>query len=310
MFLNKRIAVLCAGFLLLVSFSGCKSKFEKLRASNNVAQKYEEAVKLYDNKKYSKALILFEDLRNKFRGQAEAENLYYFTAFANYRLKDYTSARFHFKDFADVYPNSPRAEECRFMSAYCYYLDSPRSSLDQENTRKAIETLQLFVNIYPESERAKEAGDLIQKLRDKLELKAFSNAKLLYDMGLNDDYRAAVIALQNVVKAYPDTKYAEEVEYLTLKSQYKFAEQSTPFKQEKRYGEVIDYYKSLAMNFPDSKYLKEAESIRDNAEKKMKASIAYVATINKAIAEQEKDRKAEKEKKEIKENTQKNESKK
>ncbi|AIM39316.1 lipoprotein [Sphingobacterium sp. ML3W] len=313
MFLNRRIAALCAGILLLVSFSSCKSKFEKLRASNNIAQKYEEAVKLYDNKKYSKALILFGDLRTKFRGQAEAENLYYFTAFANYRLKDYTSARYHFKDFADVYPNSPRAEECRFMSAYCYYLDSPRSSLDQENTRKAIDALQLFVNLYPESDRAKEAGELIQKLRDKLEFKAFSNAKLLYDMGLNDDYRAAVIALQNVLKAYPDTKYAEEIEFLTLKSQYNFANQSVSFKQVERFEEVIDYYRSFAMGFPNSKHIHEAESIRDNAEKKMKSASAYMATVNKAIAEQDKERKAAKEKiedKGNKENTQKNESKK
>ncbi|UIR55820.1 outer membrane protein assembly factor BamD [Sphingobacterium sp. SRCM116780] len=310
MFLNRRIAALCAGILLLVSFSGCKSKFEKLRASNNIAQKYEEAVKLYDKKKYSKALILFEDLRSKFRGQAEAENLYYFTAFANYRLKDYTSARYHFKDFADVYPNSTRAEECRFMSAYCYYLDSPRSSLDQENTKKAIDALQLFVNLYPESERAKEAGDLIQKLRDKLEFKAFSNAKLLYDMGLNDDYRAAVIALQNVLKEYPDTKYAEEIEYLTLKSQYNFANQSVIFKQADRFNDAIDYYRSFAVNFPNSKYIKDAESVRDDAEKKMKSASAQVATINKAIAEQEKERKAQKEIKENKENTQKDESKK
>lgn len=313
MFLNRRIAALCAGILLLVSFSSCKSKFEKLRASNNIAQKYEEAVKLYENKKYSKALILFEDLRTKFRGQAEAENLYYFTAFASYRLKDYTSARYHFKDFADVYPNSPRAEECRFMSAYCYYLDSPKSSLDQENTRKAIDALQLFVNLYPESERAKEAGELIQKLRDKLELKAFSNAKLLYDMGLNDDYRAAVIALQNVLKAYPDTKYAEEIEYLTLKSQYNLATQSNPIKQADRFSEVIDYYRSFAMSFPNSKYMKEVESLRDNAEKKMKTAENYMATVNKAIAEQEKERKAAiaaKENKDNKDNTQKNESKK
>lgn len=313
MFLNRRIAALCAGILLLVSFSSCKSKFEKLRASNNIAQKYEEAVKLYEDKKYSKALILFEDLRTKFRGQAEAENLYYFTAFASYRLKDYTSARYHFKDFADVYPNSPRAEECRFMSAYCYYLDSPKSSLDQENTRKAIDALQLFVNLYPESERAKEAGELIQKLRDKLELKAFSNAKLLYDMGLNDDYRAAVIALQNVLKAYPDTKYAEEIEYLTLKSQYNFATQSVAFKQADRFSEVIDYYRSFAMAFPNSKYMKEVESLRDSAEKKMKVATTYMATVNKAMAEQEKERKAAvaaKENKDNKDNTQKNESKK
>jgi outer membrane protein assembly factor BamD len=132
-------------------------------------------------------------------------------------------------------------------------------------------------------------------------------------MGLNDDYRAAVIALQNVLKQYPDTKYAEEIEYLTLKSQYNFANQSVPFKQADRFSEVIDYYRSFAMGFPNSKYMKEAESIRDNAEKKMKTATAYMATVNKAIAEQEKERKAAiaaKENKDNKDNTQENESKK
>jgi len=238
MFLNRRIAAICAGMMFLLVFTGCKSKFEKLRASNNIAQKYEEAVKLYEKKKYTKALVLFDDLRTKFRGQAEAENIYYYLAFANYRLKDYTSAAFHFKDFADVYPNSARAEECRFMHAYCYYLDSPRSTLDQANTRKAIDALQLFVNLYPESERSKEAADLIQKLRDKLELKAFANARLYYDMGLTDDYRAAVIALQNVLKEYPDTKYAEEIEFLTLKAQYIYASKSFFLKQESRFDDA------------------------------------------------------------------------
>ncbi|HCU46696.1 MAG TPA: hypothetical protein DF610_19520 [Sphingobacterium sp.] len=59
--------------------------------------------------------------------------------------------------------------------------------------------------------------------------------------------------------------------------------------------------------------MKEAESIRDNAEKKMKAATAYMATVNKAIAEQEKERKAAREKKDNKDNkdnTQNNESKK
>ncbi len=309
MFLNRRIAAICAGMMFLLVFTACKSKFEKLRASNNIAQKYEEAVKLYEKKKYTKALVLFDDLRTKFRGQAEAENIYYYLAFANYRLKDYTSAAFHFKDFADVYPNSARAEECRFMHAYCYYLDSPRSTLDQANTRKAIDALQLFVNLYPESERSKEAADLIQKLRDKLELKAFANARLYYDMGLTDDYRAAVIALQNVLKEYPDTKYAEEIEFLTLKAQYIYASKSFFLKQESRFDDALDYYRSFASNFPNSKHMKEAESLRENSEKGIKTALSQVKDYNKAVAEQEvyiKEQKAKKEK----ENTQKDESKK
>src|SRR5690606_22215769 len=97
MFINRRVVAWMAGVLLVVMVSGCKSKFEKLRLSNNIAQKYQEAVKYYNNEKYSKALILFEDLIQRYRGQAEAEDLYYYIAYANYYLRDYTAARYHFR---------------------------------------------------------------------------------------------------------------------------------------------------------------------------------------------------------------------
>lgn len=275
--------------LLLISFNGCKSKFEKLRASNNLAKKYEEAVKLYEQEKYSKALILFEDLMLKYRGRSEAEDLYYFNAYTHYRLKDYISARYHFKQFATTFPYSERAEEARFMSAYSYYLDSPRSSLDQENTRKAIDELQLFVNIYPESERAEEAGELIQKLRNKLETKAFDNAKLYYNMGFGDDYRASVIALENMLQDYPDTKYAEEAEYLIIKSQYLFADNSYVHRQESRFSEALDYYDDFVEKYPESKYLKELNDIREKSEKKITLAVKNMKEIERQQKERDRE---------------------
>lgn len=251
--------------------------------------KYQEAVKLYEKGKYSKALILFDDLSVKYRGRPEAEDLFYLQANANYKMKDYTSARYHFKKFAETYPNSPRAEECRFMAAYCYFIESPRSNLDQENTRKAIDELQLFVNYYPDSEKAKEAGDLIQNLRDKLEKKAFDNAKLYYNMGLSDDYRAAVIALENVLKQYPDTKYAEEIEYLIVKAQYLFADNSYPHRQEVRFNEALDYYNSFIGEYPESKYRPELDGLRNSAEKKIVLAIRKMNQIKKEREEMDKE---------------------
>ncbi len=289
MFLNRRNSVIFALCLITLVFVGCKSKFEKLRNSNNITVKYQEAVKLYEKGKYSKALILFDDLASKYRGKAEAEDLFYLIANANYKLKDYTSARFHFKNFANTYPNSVRAEECRFMAAYCYYLDSPRSTLDQENTRKAIDELQLFVNYYPESERAEQAGALIQSLREKLEKKAFDNAKLYYNMGLADDYRAAVIALENVLRQYPDTKYAEEIEFLMVKSQYLYADNSRVFRQEERFNQALDYYNSFVEHFPQSKFKAEADDLKNSADRKIVAAIRLVNQYNKEIEDRNKE---------------------
>jgi outer membrane protein assembly factor BamD len=274
MFKQQRSLITGLIICSILALGSCKSKFEKLKASNDNAKKYQEAMKYYNKKEYSKALDLFDGLTQRYRGQTEAEDLFYYNAYTNYKLKDYTSARYHFKNFADTYPNSARAEECRFMAAYCYYLDSPIFSLDQENTLKAIETLQLFINLYPKSERVAEASKLIQNLRDKLEEKAYANAKLYLTIG---DFQSAVIAFGNALRDYPDTKYAEEMEFLTIRAQYKYAKASTDYRQEERFGQAISFYDQFAEKYPQSKYLREAQGIKGDSEYGIKHAKALIA---------------------------------
>ena len=267
-----------------MALGSCKSKYEKLKASNDNAKKYQEAVKFYNKKEYSKALGLFEDLVTRYRGRTGYEDLYYYYAYTNYKLKDYTAARYHFKTFADTYPASPRAEECRFIAAYCFYLDSPVFSLDQENTQKAIESLQLFINLYPKSDRVTEASKLIQNLRDKLEAKAYANAKLYLTIG---DFQSAVIAFNNMLRDYPDTKYAEELEFLIIKSQYEYARVSNERRQEERYNQTIAYADQFAEKYEKSKYLKEAEDLKKDSEQGIQSTkrILAEASVNPKLAD-------------------------
>lgn len=288
MFRTKHIFISGLMVLALTVATGCKSKFEKLRASNDIAKKYQEGVKLYEKKNYSKALILFDDLVQRYRGRAEAEDLYYYFAYTNYKLRDYTTARYNFKTFADTYPNSGKAEECRFMAAYCYYLESPIHSLDQANTIKAIDALQLFINLYPQSERVAEASKFIQDLRDKLETKSFENAKLYFTIG---DYKSAVIAFKNSMRDYPDTKYAEEMSFLMIKAQHLYAKNSFEEKQEERYLEAIQLSNEFGENFPESKFLKEAQELKKDSEKgieDVKKLLASLAAEKKVKTEENK----------------------
>ncbi|WP_442590405.1 outer membrane protein assembly factor BamD [Pedobacter sp. AW31-3R] len=261
-------AFILAVTVVALSIAGCKSRFEKIRLSNDVAKKYQEAIRLYNKKDYSKALILFEDLSQKYRGRAEAEDLNYYYAYTLYRLKDYTTARFQFKYFADTYPTSKNAEECRYMGAFCYYQDSPEFTLDQENTYKAIDALQLFINLYPKSERVAQASQYISDLRNKLELKAYTNARLYYDLGgfQMANYKSSVISLKNGEIDYPDIKYIEEMDLLIVRSQYEYARNSYPFRQETRYSEAIGYANDFIEKYPESKYLAEAKELKKDSE--------------------------------------------
>lgn len=294
MFKNKQILTYCL-ILLITVLAGCKSKFEKLQRSTDTAKKYQEALRLYNSGKYTKALILFDDLMQRYRGRAEAEDLSYYAAYTNYKLKDYATARYQFKTFADTYPSSPKAEEARFISAYCYYVESPNHTLDQENTYRAIDALQLFINLYPKSERVEEASKLIADLRDKLEKKSYENAKLFYNIGGSgvdaQNYRSAVIAFKNSMRDFPDTKYAEEMQYLMVKSQQLYALNSLETKQEERLQEAIAYANEFEEDYPASSYLKEVQQIKAKCEEDIVAVKKLLASI--MAPQQNKDNKAD-----------------
>jgi outer membrane protein assembly factor BamD len=267
MVLNRRILAGLFGLFILVAVSSCKSKFEKIKTSNNIGQIYQEGIKYFNEKKYAKASSLFEMVKTHYRARPEAEDLYFYIAETSFKMKDYATARYHYEEFSSNYPNSVRAEQARYLGAYCLYLESPRSSLDQRSTERAINALQLFMNYYPQSEKVAEATALIDDLRGRLETKAFENAKLYLDMGLSDDYRAAVIAFDNALREFPDSKYAEEMEFLSIKAQYLFSTNSTDRRKVERFNEMLEFYDNFAMKYPESKFLKEADGYRRNAER-------------------------------------------
>jgi len=254
----KAWLILLLGTLFFVS----SCKFQKLVKSGSVDEKYEAAVKLYNEKDYSRALQLFDQLAGVMRATDKSQKISYYYAYSYYHQKDYTLASYYFKRYATNFPGSPEAEECAFMSAYCNYLNSPEFSLDQTVTYEAIKELQLFVNTYPGSKRVSECNDLIDKLREKLEIKDFRIAKLFYRM---DDYSAAIMSLNNILKEFPETPHKEDILFLIFKSYHKFAKQSIEERKKDRYSKAMAAYQEFVSQYPESQFLEEATALKEHA---------------------------------------------
>jgi outer membrane protein assembly factor BamD len=252
-------------FIMIVSITSC-SRFNRIAKSTDMNMKYEAAMKYYNSKKYYQALQLFEELISVFKGTARAEQTYYYYCKSYYATEEYQTAAYHLDNFIKTFPNSEHAEECQYLNAYCYYLDSPIYSLDQTSTNDAIKQFQLFINRYPKSERVEECNKLIDKLRYKLETKAFMNAKLFYKM---EEYKSATISFSNVIKDFPTTQYQEECMFLMIKATYKYAENSIESKKKSRYKEAVENYYKLVDAFPESKYLRESENIFKDSKKEI-----------------------------------------
>ncbi|PLX02574.1 MAG: outer membrane protein assembly factor BamD [Marinilabiliales bacterium] len=249
------------GIVLILAVTSC-SEFQKVVKSSDYDLKYDKALEYYNNEDYFRAQQLFEELLTLFKGSTKGEEVYFYYAYCYYGQGNYILAGYHFRSFAKTYPNSKHTEECEFLSAYCFYLDSPGPDLDQTNTRRAIDALQLFINKYPESKRIEECNELIDKLHNKLEIKSYNSAKLYFDLG---DYKAANVALSNALKDYPDSQFREELLYLLLKSNFLLAENSIESKQKERFQNTIEQYYALIDEYPKTDHLKEAEKLYEQS---------------------------------------------
>lgn len=259
-------SIVCA--LLLVSCG----EYNKILKSTDYELKYDYAKKAFERKKYMQAATLLEELVAIFKGTDRAEESLYLLARSYYLNKDYITSGEYFQAYYKNYPKGEYTELARFYCGYGYYLDSPEAKLDQTGTYRAIDEMQRFLDYFPNSERAKQAQDIIFELQDKLVYKELLNAQLYYNLGnyMGNNYESCVITAQNALKDYPYTDYREDLSILILRAKYEMAVNSIEEKKIDRYRETIDEYYAFKNEFPESKYLREAEKIFNASTKVIK----------------------------------------
>lgn len=254
--------------VLMATFSiACRTEFERIRTSNDADKIYESAVKYFEEEEYIKSQSLLELILNSFRGSEKSEDLYFKYAYTHYYTNNYLLAAHYFENFSNTFVSSDRREEAEYMKGYSNYLLSPSHRLDQGNTQKAIDQFQLFVNTYPNSERVERCNNLIDEMREKLELKEYEQGILYYDLKL---YNSAVHTFENLLKDFPESKNAEEVRFLILKSAFLLAENSFYERQEERYQEALSKFQDFYKKFPKSSYMAEATEMEQISKQKLK----------------------------------------
>jgi outer membrane protein assembly factor BamD len=259
---------------MMLLFSSC-GEYNKLLKSQDPDLKYSYAKKYFNQKKYVRSATLLEEIVQYFRGRTEAEESLYLLAQSYYGQKDYVTASEYFKTYYNTYPKGEFTELARFYSAYGLYLDSPDPRLDQTQTYESIQQFLLYLEYYPQSERAKDAQSILFELQEKLAYKEYLAAKLYYNLGtyrtstMGNNYQACVITSENAMKSYPDTKYREEFSYLMIASKYELAIVSINERLQARYRDVVDEYYNYMNEFPEGKYIKQVKKYFEYANSKI-----------------------------------------
>ncbi len=254
-------------FVVSLLFTSCASKLGKVLKSKDNDYKLKMAEQFYADKKYDKAQQIFDDIFPFFKGTDHYEDMFYKYAYCAYNQEDYVSSENLFKTYVENFPNSARVEECDYMRAYSFYKQSPKVDLDQSNTSKAISLMQAFINTHPGSARIKDATQIIDECRQKLELKEYKSAQLYYDLGF---FQASAIAYESLIDDYPDSDKSDEYKLNAIKAYYKYAGLSIAEKQEERYGKVISECTDFSDRFPDSKLKSQAEDYKTQSQNNIK----------------------------------------
>lgn len=251
---------------VLVFLSSC-NEYQKALKSEDIGVKFDMATKMYEAQKYGKAIRLFEQIAPAYKGKPQAEKMFYMYSQSLYKTNQFYLAGYQFESFAASYPKSEKMEEALFLGAKCFSKLSPVYSLDQIDTYKAIEKLQNFIDIYSESQYLAEANTIVKVLREKLEKKAYENAKIYNNIS---DYKAAMVAFDNFIINYPGTPYKEDALFYKLDSAFKLAINSIPSKMEERLNNAKAAYNSLIKHKADTQYKAKADEMLARIETDLK----------------------------------------
>lgn len=269
MFLKFRTYLsLALGILFL---SSC-NEYQKVLKNEDIKAKYDLAEKYYDKKDFKRANRLLEQVAPKYVGKPQGERVQFFLADSYFQIQNYNFAGYQFERFLKSYPKSDKAAEAAFLGAKSYYMLSPRYSLDQTDTDKALMKLQNFINSYPESELLPEANAMARELTTKKEKKAFEIAKQFTKLGnsfILDYSISAVAALDNFISDFPGTIYREEALYLKLVATSNLALNSTENRLKERLETAETAYKNLLRYYPETSFLKEANTLLEKINKEL-----------------------------------------
>ncbi|PCE63668.1 outer membrane protein assembly factor BamD [Sediminicola luteus] len=253
----KRFLVLIGAVAL---FTSC-NEYQKVLKNPSVKPKYDMALKYYEEGDFKRANRLLEQIAPKYVGKPQGERIIFFFADSYYKIKDYNFASYQFDRFVKSYPESDKLIEASFLAAKSTFMLSPKYSLDQTETDKALNKLQVFINSYPNSEFTAEANAMAQELSGKKEKKALEIAKQYNKIGAFDYPRlkSAITAFDNFLSDYSGSVHREEALYYRFEASCRLAMNSTLLKRKERLENAKEHYAALIKYFPESTYKKDAD---------------------------------------------------
>lgn len=259
--------------MLLVSCN----QYNNVMKTADYDYKYEAAKEYFVKGQYSRSSVLLGELVTLMKGTSRGEECLYMLAMSEFCDGNFDVAHSYFKKYYQSYPKGVYVEFARFYAGRSLYECVPDTRLDQSNTTAAVKEFQDFLDYYPYTSLKDQTQEMIFALQDKMVEKEFQAARLYYDLGSymyncsygGSNYEACIVTARNALLDYPyaSPERREEFSIMILRAKYQLALQSVEEKRLDRYRDTIDEYYGFMNEYPESKYLRDAQRIFAQSEK-------------------------------------------
>jgi outer membrane protein assembly factor BamD len=219
-------------------------------------QRYQFALKLYNNRNYEDALKEFQAIILQYPGNAVVDSSQFFLGQTRFQRGEYIMAAYEYSRLIKNMPASKLVPESQYMLAECYYRLSPDYSLEQKYTKKAIEEFQAFIDFFPTDPKVPESEKKIAEMNEKLAHKEYYTAYIYQKL---EYYNASIIYYDNVIDNFHDTPYASVSLYDKIKL----------LVSRKRNDEALTSIAKFIEKYPDDTRVQELQKIKTTLEDKL-----------------------------------------
>ena len=171
---------------------------------------YQQALDDMDRQYYQTAIKKLEQLDRQHPRDPMVEKSKLMQVYANYRIGRFSEAILAADRFLALYPNGKDVPYVLYLKGTSYFGQIKDITRDQQLSRDAIDTYNLLISSYPQSEYASDAKEKLLVAYDNLAGKEMSVGR--YYLG-NGQYTAAINRFRVVVENWQTSTHIEEALY-------------------------------------------------------------------------------------------------
>ncbi len=250
-----RYLLLAACCFLFLMVNGCGSGKDSTALTPD--ERWERAKQAFENEDYLDAIEDLKIITLQFQGSGYGDSAQFYLAKCYYKRKEYILAQYEFENFIRTRTSSKLLPSARYQLGICFYRLSSQSSLDQQNTRKAIDAFQSFIEYSPADSLVPDVEAKIRELNNKLAEREYKIAELYMRMQY---YRAAVIYYDAVLEKFHDSDLADDAQFGKARAMF----------MRKKYPEAHDEIARFFERYPSSDRRSEGDELRMEINAKLK----------------------------------------